>query len=357
MKRLGGVWEKVVDIDNLRRSFQKAAKGRRDRKSVQRIEANLEHYLIKLQAILKSGTYHTSTYRTRVIFEPKRRVIYILPFFPDRIVHHAVMDVIGPYLNNRLDKHIHSAIKGRGQVSGSTECMKLVRKYKYVLKCDISKFYPSIDHDIMMRIVERKIKDKRVLSLLDEIIRSSNTVPGEIPGKNLPIGSYVSQGLCNMYMNPLDTYIRQVLGCKGYIRYCDDFVLFSDDKQQLREWAGLIEDFLDKELKLRLSKCLLFPVRQGVDFLGYRHFPDYILVRKRTAQRIKRRVFHIADGLKYDVINEEKYRGQLASAWGWMNHANSWNLQKLLQLKLLQGAVKYHAEVQRLCRGKHQLAG
>lgn len=346
MKRLGGIWEEVTSMDNLRRAYNNAAKGKRSRSIVIQIGNNLDYYLEKIRQSLLDGTYKTSPYRTRVIYEPKRRVIYILPFYPDRIVHHAIMDVIVPYLVKRIDTGVNSSIKGVGQVTGSQLCMKYTRRYKYVLKCDISKFYPSIQHDIMMKQLERKIKDKRVLRVLDEIVRSSDTVPGETKGKNLPIGSYISQGLCNTYLGPLDTFVRHELKCNAYVRYCDDFVLFSNDKKQLHAWGVAMGEFLWRELKLTYSKCNIFPVTHGVDYLGYRHFSEYVLVRKRTAVRIKRRMFSIANNLRHRVINAQRYKGQIDSAFGWLKHANSWHLQKQLKLDVLKKAVEQHEKYQ-----------
>lgn len=340
MKRIGNVWEEVTSMENLHRACRRAAKGRRGRESVKRVEANLDYYLPLLQKMLREGTYRTSQYITRIIREPKERKIYILPFFPDRIAHHAVMDVLRPYLQARMDIATHSAIEGRGQITGSRKCMEYVRKYKYVLKCDISKFYPSMDHAVLKECLVRKIKDKNALNVLFEIIDSVNKVPGETPGKNAPIGSVTSQDLHNLLMWLLDSYVRENLHCNAYIRYCDDFVLFAQDKGTLHTWAKSIEDFLRDRLKLKLSKCFIFPVSQGVDFLGYRHFPKYILVRKTTATRIKHRVRHIATCLhKYAKINIERYRGQIDSAHGWLSHANTKNLRRTLNFEQVRQEV------------------
>lgn len=338
-------------MENLRTAFRNAAKGRRTRASVRKVEANLDYYLCLLQKMLLNGWYRTSRYKTRIIAEPKKRKIYILPFFPDRIAHHAVMDVLRPYIVARVDINAHSAIEGRGQMSGSRKCMEYVRRFKYVLKCDISKFYPSIDHAILKSFLERRIKDKKVLAFLFEVIDSVNRLEDETPGKNTPIGSVVSQDLHNVYLWYLDWFVRSVLHCNAYMRYCDDFCLFGNDKAQLGQWATQLQEYIGSRLKLKLSKCQLFPVSRGVDYLGYRHFPKYILVRKRTARRIKHRIRHIAKCLDtYEKVNIERYRGQVDSAHGWLKYANTKNLRRSLNFESLRQRVhEYAARAKELC--------
>jgi hypothetical protein len=196
----------------------------------------------------------------------------------------------------------------------------------YCLKMDIRKFYPSIDHDILYEIVHRKIKCPDTLWLLEDIIYS---IPG---GKNVPIGNYTSQWLGNLYMNELDQFLKHEMKIRQYIRYCDDFILLHQDKRYLRTVAEKIETFLAERLDLKLSKNDIFPVRQGIDFLGYRHFPDHILVRKSTAKRIKRRMQELPRQLARGEITSDQYRSSIASTEGWLLWANSHNFKKSLGL-------------------------
>lgn len=210
--------------------------------------------------------------------------------------------------------------------------MKYVRKNDFCLKCDISKFYPSINHDILFEIVQRKIKYKDTLWLIENIIYSIGGVV------NVPIGNYTSQWLGNLYMNELDQLLKHRYHIKNYIRYCDDFLLFHDDKKFLGEMAGIIKEFLGEKLQLKLSKCDLFPVSRGVDFLGYRHFRRYVLVRKSTAKRVKKRLKRLPVMLVKGKITKEQYRSSLASIKGWLKWSNSYNLRKSLQIDALTEA-------------------
>lgn len=197
------------------------------------------------------------------------------------------------------------------------------------MKCDVSKFYPSINHNILYNIVQRKIKCEDTLWLIKDIIYS---IGG---GVNVPIGNYTSQWFGNLYLNKLDQFIKHEYHIKDYIRYCDDFILFHDDKKILGEMKNVIKEFLKEKLQLELRKCDLFPVSRGVDFLGYRHFRGYILVRKSTAKRVKKRLKRLPILLNKGKISIDQYRSSLASTMGWLKWSNSYNLRKRLQIDAL----------------------
>ena len=213
-----------------------------------------------------------------------------------------------------------------------------MRRNKYCLKCDISKFYPSVDQNILFGIVQKKVKCKDTLWLFDDIIHS---FPG---GKNIPIGNYTSQWFGNLYLNELDQFVKINLQAKyghiDYLRYCDDFCLFSDDKKMLNECAALMKEFLYEKLALVFSKCNLFPVSQGVDFLGYRHFRDYILLRKSTSKRVRLRLYMLPKLYAAGRITAEQYRSSVGSTWGWLKHANTHNLTVRLKFEELSKEVK-----------------
>lgn len=211
--------------------------------------------------------------------------------------------------------------------------MEFVRKYKYCLKLDISKFYPSVNHDILYEIVRRKIKCKDTLWLIKNIIYS---FPGR---KNVPIGNFTSQWFGNLYLNELDQFLKHEHHVKNYIRYCDDFCLFHDDKKYLNDMMRIIRDFILTRLKMTFSKCDLFPVSRGVDFLGYRHFPKYMLVRRSTAKRVKKRLKALPWLLAKGKITIDQYRGSLASTKGWLKWANAHNLTTYLQIEQLEARL------------------
>ena len=341
MKRHGFLFDRICSMENLELALKKASKGKRWQTKVQKTLNNSEELLKQLQESLFDGTFRTSEYHTKTVYEPKERLIYILPFYPDRIVHHAIMNVLEPIWDSLMIHDSYSCRKGKGQHAGSTRCMEFVRNYAYCLKCDISKFYPSIDHEILKTIIKRKIKDSRLLFLLDGIIES---VEG---GKNAPIGNYLSQWFGNLYMNELDMFCKHELGCKKYIRYCDDFCIFSNDKKQLHQWASQIADFCTERLKLKLSKCNVFKTDMGVDFLGYRHFrKGYVLVRKSTAKRIKRRLGRLLMNMHKGVISKDTAVSKLASANGWLKHANTHNFRLAIEFGRLVEQVNGYETVQ-----------
>ena len=327
MKRHGNLWDKVISYDNLYSAYIKARKGRRHLESVRRFEKDVEGNLKKLQKSLIDKTFTTSQYNTRVIHEPKERTIYILPFYPDRILQHALMNIIAPIFQQKFIKDTYACIPDRGLHVGLTRANLYSQRNKYCLKMDIKKFYPSIHHDTLYKIMERKIKDKNVLWLLKDIIYSFETE------RNTPIGNLTSQWFGNIYLTQLDYFIKQKLKAKDYIRYCDDFLVFSNDKKQLNVFAKEIRSFLDTELKLTMSKCDLFKVSRGVDFLGYRYFQGYILLRKRTAKGIKKRLKKLYSEYDKGRISHEKMLSHLASVEGYTKWANSHNFRNCIDLE------------------------
>lgn len=269
MKRHGNLFEQIVDLDNIYLAYRKARKGKGWQDTVKSFERNLDENILSIRDSLINKTFTTSPYKTKTIYEPKQRVVYKLPFNPDRIVQHALMNVIEPIWDRMFIFDSYACRQGKGIHAGSKRTMEFVRRNRYCLKCDVSKFYPSVDHDIL----------------------------------------------------------------------CDDFLLFHDDKKYLGEMAKVIEDFLWERLELKLSKCDLLPVSRGVDFLGYRHFRGYILVRKSTAKRVKKRLKRLPVLLEKGIITKEQYRSSLASTMGWLKWANSYNLRVSLGIDNLMEAA------------------
>lgn len=333
-KRHGNLFYQIVAMDNLERAYLSAAKGKRSYASIKQFEKNREANLEAIQAMLVNKTFTTSTYQTKKIFEPKPRDIYILPFSPDRIVQHALMAVIEPVWDKLMISDSYACRTGYGQHRGSSRCMEFVRRYKYCFKADVAKFYPSINQDIMASIVRQKIKCKDTLWLLDDIIYS---YPGQT---NMPIGNYTSQWLGNLYLNELDMFVKHKLKAKAYLRYCDDFCVFSDDKKWLGGIKAEVERFLFNHLQLKFSYADVFPVSHGVDFLGYRHFKSYILLRKSTALRVRRRLKRIPKLLAKHKITKEQARSSLASTRGWIKWANTHHLALSLGLEELEKVVE-----------------
>jgi RNA-directed DNA polymerase len=329
MKRYGNLFSRIVDIENLRLAYRRARKGKNWQRAIRAFDKNAEENLAEIRQSLINKTFHTSSYKTKTIYEPKQRQIHILPFSPDRIVQHALMNVVEPIWESLFIYDSYACRAGKGIHAGSRRVMNFLRKNKYCLKCDISKFYPSMKHDILFELIKQKIKCKDTLWLMRDIVYSIGDK------QNVPIGNYTSQWFGNLYMNELDQELKHRHKIKHYIRYCDDFVLFHNDKRYLREIGKVIEEFLEERLQLKFSKCSIFPVNQGIDFLGYRHFRRYILLRKSTAKRVKKRLNRLPLILGAGRITLEQFRSSLASTMGWLKWANAHNLFMKLQIKEL----------------------
>lgn len=340
MKRYGNFWETIISRENLIRAYKAACKSqhkksRATRTAIERTGEHLDDCVRYLQYILIQRTWRPSPYKERVIYEPKQRTIYIAKFFPDRILHHAIIDVLSPMWDKVMIYDTYSCRKGKGQHAGSRRCMEFIRRYPYCLKCDISKFYPSLDHDLLKTIIRRKLKDKEALRLLDLIIDS---FPGR---KNAPIGNLSSQWLGNLYLGEMDFFIKQELGVNGYLRYCDDFVLFGNSKRELNLWGARVRDFVENRLLLSFSRFDLFPVTRGIDFLGYRHFPfGYVLVRKRTARRMKKRVKELPHLIRRGIVKPDRAISTISSIEGWIKHANTYNFKESLRLQSLREEIE-----------------
>lgn len=330
MKRHGNLFSHITTPENLYQAYRLARRGKPRLASVLRFEKNADAHLEDIRQSLLLKTFTTSGYHEKIVFEPKQRTIYVLPFSPDRIVQHALMNLVIPIWQPMFIKDSYACIEGRGIHSGSTRTMQFVRRNKYCLKCDISKFYPSVDHAILLDIIKHKIKCMDTLWLMEDIVHS---FPGK---KNVPIGNFTSQWFGNLYLNELDRFVKDVLHVKDYIRYCDDFLLFHNDKSVLKNWAAAVVDFCGSRLDLRLSKCDLFPVSRGVDFLGYRHFPRYILLRKRTARSMARKLRHLPVLLESGQISPQTARSVVASAKGWMQWANTHHFWQAVHMDDLQ---------------------
>lgn len=316
MKRIGNLYQQIISIENLTAADQKAQKGKSDQYGVILHKRNAEKHIRDLHLSLKNKTFSTSTYDVFKVYEPKEREVYRLPYYPDRIVHHAIMNVLEPIFVASFTTDTYSCIKGRGIHAAARKLKKAllnINATQYCLKLDIQKFYPSIDHSILKTLLRRKFKDADLLWLLDEIIDSA-------PG--LPIGNYLSQYFANFYLTYFDHWVKQELKAKHYFRYADDIVILSDSKKELHSYLRHIKAYLDNNLNLVVkNNYQVFPVQaRGIDFLGYRFFHTHILLRKRIKKNLIRM-------LKYNKNN-----ASIASYNGWLKHCNSIHLQKKLQL-------------------------
>lgn len=324
MKRIGNLYGRICDPENIMQAHISARRGKAHYREVQIIDANPRPYIMSISTMLRTHNYRTSQYRVFKKNERgKEREIYVLPYYPDRIVQWAVVRVLEPIWESTLIHQTYSSLKGRGIHHGLLDLHASLRDEeatRYCLKLDIRKFYPSIDHDIMKRALRRKLKDPEVLELLDEIVDS---VPDD---QGVPIGNYLSQFLGNIYLSQMDHWLKEEKKARHYFRYCDDLVILGDSKEWLHQLRKDIDDYLSNELRLNMKdNWQVFPTRvRGIDFLGYRSFGDRTLLRKSTAMAMKRKMRWLGERGIYDA----HARGSVASYKGWLKWCDAEGLER-----------------------------
>lgn len=324
MKRYGHMYEQVCSYTNLFQAFHNAQKGKSSRQEVIQFNYNLEENLRSLQVELESMTYRTSDYVTFVKHEPKERIIFKLPF-RDRVVHWAIMQIVEPIWVSQFTSDTYACIKGRGVHSMTARLKKDIKNdpegTRYCLKVDVKKFYPSINHEILKEVVRKKIKDPKLLALLDQLIDSTDGVP---------IGNYTSQYFANLYLSEMDHILKEFQCVRYYYRYADDIVLLSSTKQQLHAWLAWMNDYLEIERRISLkSNYSIFPITNGIDFGGYVVFPTHTRARKRNKKSLCREV---AKWRKKGLTSEE-IRLKESSRLGFIKHCDSKHLLNVLEMK------------------------
>lgn len=323
MKRFGQLYPAICSMDNLKTAFKQASRRKAHYREVKAFKKDVEKNCGIIRQMLVNKTFQNSDYELFISNQyGKVREIAKLPFYPDRVVQHALCQVLEPIWDRQYIRDTFSCIKGRGIHDGVQrikEALKDEAGTQYCLKLDIKKFYPSIDNEILKQIVRRKIKCKDTLWLLDEIIDST---------QGLPIGNYTSQHLGNIYLSRFDHFVKEDLKATYYYRYCDDMVLLSDSKKELHAWFCQIKTYLQEHLSLSIKpNWQVFPVDvRGIDFLGYRFFHGYTLLRKSLAQAFKKRMGEIKSHANPNASTS--VRSSAASYAGWMKYANCYNLQQ-----------------------------
>ena len=329
MKTYKNLYPQVCAWENLYLAYRKARKGKRGREPAATFEFDLEDNLLRLLRELENKTYRPGPYTSFYIHDPKHRLISAAPF-RDRVVHHALCNVIEPIFERSF---IFDSYANR-----------VGRRCRYVLPCDVRQFFPSIDLAILRETLARKIADPDVMWLVDRILESGVGVLDEVyemvyfPNddlfavnrpRGLPIGNLTSQFWANCYLNPFDHFVKRELRCKGYLRYVDDVLLFADDKPTLWAWRGAVIDYMARlRLTIHENRAQPRPVTEGVPFLGFVVFPTHRRLKRRNVVNYRRRLrgllaaYHAGD-LPADHV--------AASALGWINHArcgDTWGLRR-----------------------------
>jgi len=305
MKRYGNLFDEIASMDNLREAHRKASKGKGHYTEVLEINKCKEFYLQQLHDQLISGTYQTSEYRVMERVEGRKlRVIHVLPYFPDRIVHHAIMQVVGGIWKRSLIRDTFQSLVGRGTSDARRRVQKAIRNGKptYYLQMDVKKFYPSVQHWVSKLCVRRHIKCPRTLALLDNIIESV---------EGLPIGNYISQMIGNMVLSSVDWYVKQALKAKYYFRYCDDLIVLGSCKKWLRSAQKRIEQQVNKlGLIIKPTWIIQSLESNGLDFCGYAFFRDCIRLRATIKYRYLQSV-------------NDKWITSINAYWGWLKPLNN----------------------------------
>lgn len=340
MKRFGNLYERLTSFENLFEASRKARRGKRLKSSVIRFENDLEEELLLLHSELREKSYTPGSYREFTIYERKKRKISAAPY-RDRVVHHALCNIIEPIFETTFIFDSYACRKDKGTHRAVERFSAFCRKNRYVLKLDIKKYFPSIDHRILSEKIERKIKCPDTLWLVRTIIDASNPqdpvieyFPGDslfeplLRRKGIPIGNLTSQFFANIYLNDLDHYVKERLRCRYYIRYVDDLCVLDDSKSRLWEVREGIERFLEGErLKLHPRKVVVAPVSIGIDFLGYRIFPTHRLLRKDNAIHFRRKMKTMAKLYREGRLTWGKINASVQSWIGHAKHADTWGLR------------------------------
>lgn len=334
MKRIGNLYEEIISIENLKLADEKARKGKNKSYGVRMHDKNRKDNILALHEALLTKTFKTSPYDVFTIYEPKEREIYRLPYYPDRIVHHAIMNIMEEIWTKIFTYNTFSCIKGRGIEGCARYVGKIIKRYEgkplYCLKIDIRKFYPSIKHHVLKKIIRKRIKDDDLLWLLDEIIDSSD---------GLPIGNYLSQYLANLYLCYFMHKANEEWKA-DCAEYADDIVFFSDSKEFLHKlFHEKIRPYIENELELEVkSNFQVFPIAmnrydksgRALDYVGYKFYRGQKLIRKSIKQNFCRAVAKVN---KIKDITPKEYKQTICSWLGWAKHSNSKHLLQTILRK------------------------
>lgn len=292
---------------------------------------NCEKYLFELQTELIEQRYHPQPYKYFVIREPKERVISVAAF-RDRVVHHALVNIIESYFEAVFIKDSYATRKAKGLHLAVTAAQSYACRYEWYLKLDIEKFFASVNHDILLRLINRKIKDPAVMSLCRIILSNQTASMGLEENRGLPVGNLTSQFFANIYLNKLDHFVKQSLGYQAYVRYMDDFILFSDDPQELKQALKQIDKFVQQELELRIKpQSVQFNrVSHGIPYLGYRIFPKLLRIRRENLKRCLTGMERTEQAYIKGKISADVLYQSTRSRMGFIGFANSTLLLQII---------------------------
>ncbi len=331
MKIYENLYESIISTSNLLSAWEKFRKGKRGRKDVQEFEWSLEPKLFQLHRDLKSHRYQHGTYHTFYIQDPKQRIISKATV-RDRIVHQALFNILNPIFEASFIATSFSCRVGKGTHKGVEAVHRMIRRVScnytspcFILKCDIKKFFRSVNHEVITKTFAKRIKCQDTLWLLGQIVSS-------FPD-GMPIGNLTSQLFANIYMNEFDQFTKQVLGVKHYARYTDDFVVVSASQEYLENLLEPIQDFLARELDLELhpNKVSIRKYKQGADFLGYVILPHHRQLRTKTKRRMFKRINQLLNKREVGLISSNAFNQSLESYFGVLGHGDHFTLEQKIR--------------------------
>jgi retron-type reverse transcriptase len=329
------LFKRIISKENLFAAWREFQKGKMSKKDVLVFAEHFEEHLLALHVDLASGRYRHGPYTRFLIHDPKRRSI-AKASVRDRVLHHAICRVIAPNFDrafifdaysSRKTKGVHKAIERLDQLAWRLS--RNNRQTVWMLKCDVRKFFESVGHDRLLELCRKRIDDGQVIALIKNILDSFESKPG----KSIPLGNLTSQIFANIYLDRLDQYVKRELRVKNYLRYTDDFLLLSRDRAELERVLPLIRDFLlrDLDLELHPTKVFFRKWHQGVDFLGYVHFPYHRVLRTKTKKRMIRKMRSKHEEFETGAIDEDGVRQTVASYLGILLHSRNRGLAKRIR--------------------------
>jgi retron-type reverse transcriptase len=341
MKRHGNLYPQIITFENLLAAAQQAQRQKRYREPVLEFNRQLEHELFQLQQELQTQTYQPGGYTTFEIYEPKQRVISAAPY-RDRVVHHALCNIIVPIFDRTFIATSYANRKGYGAHRALRQFTQYARSSRYVLQCDICKYFPSIDINILKQMIRRKLKCAETLWLIDTILDTRSAIESPIdyfPGdslltplehpRGLPIGNLTSQFFANVYLNGFDRYIKETLKVGQYVRYVDDYALFSDDRGFLQHCRTATEAYLAAlRLKIHPIKSQLTQTRHAASFVGFRVLPDRIRVRNHNLQTGRKRLKRLRLAYTQGELSDHEIAQSLQSWNAHLAHGDTWRLRQ-----------------------------
>jgi len=354
-KTYRNLYPRLCSFENLYLAFERARRRKSARDYVTRFGYDPEERLIRLAEELAEKSYRHGALKAFYVYRPKKRLIKAATF-RDRIVHHALCNVIEPIFERRFIYDSYANRVGKGTHRALDRFTQFARKNRYVLKCDIRKYFQSIDHEILLEILGRRIRDPDILWLVREILRGGQALtpdsepeeaipPAYFPGddlfaalrsRGLPIGNLTSQFSGNVYLHELDHFVKCELRHPCYIRYEDDFVAFGENKRELHDVRTAIEEFLATlRLEVHARKCFVAPVDVGVDFLGFQVFPTHRRLRRSTGVAFERRFRRLAEDYADGLVTLKQVRSSIAGWVGHAKHGDTYGLRRSILRKAL----------------------